>query len=103
MKKGYKQVNKKEFELTKQLGAAGVSSKKISIVTGRSRVSICKMLKADTIEEYRKLQSENSAKYRVNKSKDQMPVSVLDTDVSVNIPDLLRKIAAYLEKEKNVE
>lgn len=99
----YKQVNQKEFELTKQLGAAGLALKKISFVTGRSTVSISRILKADTIDEYRKLQSENRAKYRGNKPVDQMPVSVLDTDVSVNVPELLRKIATYLEKEKNVK
>lgn len=102
MKKSYKRVNKKEFELTKQLGTAGLKPNKIKVVTGRSTVSITRMLKSDSLSEYLKLQSEYRAKYRRNKPKDQMPVSVLDTDVSVNVPELLRKVAAYLEREKNV-
>lgn len=101
--KKYKQVNQREFELTKQLGLAGVGPKKISFVTGRSTVSIGRMLKADSLADYRKNMAESKARYKSNKLNDKMSVSVLDTDVSVNVPELLRKIANYLEKEKNVE
>lgn len=108
MKRSYKQVTQKEFELTKQLALAGLKASKIKIVTGRSTVSIGRMLRAESLADYHKKQVEDRARYTKNgvssdKPVDEMPVSVLDTDVSINVPELLRKVAAYLERNTNVE
>lgn len=99
----YKQATQQEFDLTKQLGAAGLKASKIKIVTGRSTTSILRMLKADSLSDYRRKQIEDRAKYDADKVSDQMSVSVLDTDVAVNVPDLLRKVAAYLERNVDVK
>lgn len=81
----------------------GIQKSKVAKVSGRSLTTIKYIDQKDTIEKYKDLVSGISArnKARRRKEKSGIKLSVKETDLEVSVPNLLRKIADYLEKNSN--
>lgn len=86
----YKRVTKKEYDQIKMLFQAGLNSMLVCNVTSRSKPTVLNIKNSTSFENYRVTGKK--------KPKDELRVSVQDTDVSVNVPELLRKIVDYLEQ-----
>lgn len=91
----YKHVTQKEYDQIKMLFEAGLNSTLVCNVTSRSKPTVLNIKKSTSFENYQQIGKK--------KPKEDLRVSVQDTDVSVNIPELLRKIADYLEQSTKID
>lgn len=89
-------VTQELFDKIKKMQELDIQAAKVSKILGLSNVTIGKVFKATDLDDYKHLA--NARLIRKEKvTNNDFHVSIVDTDISVDVPSLLRKIAKYLE------